>query len=345
MKRFFLLHFMLLTFAGLYANDSTKIHSIFDEFYRPDQILEVTLQFDCKQLIRQKEKQEKMPATLTYQNSNGESVTRSIQVKSRGRSRLQVCSFPPLKLDFNKEELIQAGFLADADQLKLVTHCSNAGLTDRQVLKEWLVYKLYNIINEKSYNTQLLRIKYLDKNGALYADEYAFLIEPTEALAARIDCQKSERVIESSSELESPVYNQMLLFEYMIGNVDWDIRSRHNIAVLKSNKGGFRVAVPYDFDYSGIVSAFYAVADKRVGQKYLGERALFYAFSDEPAFQTAIQYFLAKEEAIFDACDNFTLLDEKDRAAVIKYLKSFYDLVKAPKMTTKKLNSYSIKAP
>ena len=93
------------------------------------------------------------------------------------------------------------------------------------------------------------------------------------------------------------------------------------------------------------LSAFYAVADKRVGQKYLGERALFYAFSDEPAFQTAIQYFLAKEEAIFDACDNFTLLDEKDRAAVIKYLKSFYDLVKAPKMTTKKLNSYSINAP
>ncbi|MFN7116597.1 MAG: hypothetical protein ACK4TA_07330 [Saprospiraceae bacterium] len=331
-----LLSFIFLIVGSLQANDSTKVHSIFDDFYQPDQVVEVTLQFDCKQLIRQKEKQEKFPATITYQRPNGESVTRAIQVKTRGKLRLNVCTFPPLKLDFDKDELKNENFLAEFDDLKLVTHCQNVKFNDRQVLKELLAYRLYNIISDYSLRAQLLRIKYLDAQGALFADEYALLLESEEALAYRMNCRKSEKIIENISELQSDIYNKMVLFQYMIGNVDWHIRAQHNVTFFKSLGAGFRVIVPYDFDYSGVVSASYAVPDERVGQKFLGERVMVSNFTDEAAMQSAVQYFIEKEENIIQTCNNFSTLSPEERQTVIKYLAPFFEFIKTPNLKSGK---------
>lgn len=333
MKRLFtLLYLFILIINGLYASDTLQVRSIFDDFYAPDQMLEVTLQFDCKKLIRQKNKQEKFPGTITYQKSDGENMTRAIQVRTRGKLRLEVCSFPPLKLYFDKENLKKEHFLPDFDALKMVTHCQNSKLNDRQVLKELLVYKLYNIITEYSLRAQLLHVKYLDLDGSLYADEYAFLLEPAEATARRTLCRTSEKPTENLNELNPVIYNQMILFEYMIGNVDWEIRSFHNITMLKSLQGGARIAVPYDFDYSGVVAAAYGVPDERVGQRYLGERVLVNNFTDEQGMQTAVQHFLEREEAMIKACNDFELLTEDERQNVIKYLESFFELIKNPKL-------------
>ncbi len=342
MKRLiFLLSILLTTFAALRANDSTKIRSIFDDFYQPARILEMTLQFDCKKLIRHKNKEEKFLATLTFQSTNGDTMTQSIHIKCRGKMRLSVCTFPPLKLDFDKDSLRQMGLFATADNLKLVTHCASSKLNDAQVLKELLVYKLYNIITEKSFRVQLLRMKYVDLDGNLYADELAFLMEPTEAVAYRIECRESAKNVLALTEFDAVSYNQMVLFEYMIGNVDWSIPARHNVELLKSLQNGFRVVVPYDFDYSGVVSASYAVNDERVNQKYLGERVVLSGFTDEAAFQDAVAHFLAKEATIFDTCANFTHLEEKERTQVIKYLKPFYDLMKESKLNAGKLKTSS----
>lgn len=338
-RLFTLLSLLLSIFTDLYASDSTKIRSIFDDFYQPDQIVEMTMQFDCKKLIRHKNKEEKFPATLTFQSANGDTMTQSIHIKCRGKMRLSVCGFPPLKLDFDKDSLRQMGLFATADNLKLVTHCASSKLNDAQVLKELLVYKLYNIITEKSFRVQLLRVKYVDLNGALYADELAFLMEPTEAVAHRIDCRESTKNGLALKEFDAVSYNQMVLFEYMIGNVDWSIPARHNVELLKSLQDGFRVVVPYDFDYSGVVSASYAVNDERVNQKYLGERVVLSGFTDEASFQGTANYFLAKEDAIFNICINFTLLEERERTQVIKYLQSFYDIIKAPKLNSSKLKT------
>ncbi len=316
----------------LAASDTTKLQSIFEDFYQPDQIVDITLQFDCKKLIRQKEKREEFPATISYQRPDGSAIQRAIEVKTRGKLRLKVCTFPPLKLDFNKNALKKEHFDPAFDDLKMVTHCINVKNNDRQVIKELLVYQLYNIISEYSLRAQLLHVKYLDAEGQLYADEYGMLIENEEAMASRTNCRKSEKIIENISELQPSIYNKMVLFEYMIGNVDWNIAAQHNITLVKKLTDGFRIIIPYDFDYSGVVSASYAVPDERVGQKYLGERVLVSHFTDEEGMRAAVQYFLEKEALIIQACNNMTALPEEERKSIIKYLTPFFDMIKNPKL-------------
>ena len=46
------------------------------------------------------------------------------------------------------------------------------------------------------------------------------------------------------------------VFQYFIGNTDWAMPARHNIALLTTGDSSY--AVPFDFDWSGAVDAPYA---------------------------------------------------------------------------------------
>ena len=58
--------------------------------------------------------------------------------------------------------------------------CQGGKSGDRLVLREYLVYRLYNILTDKSYQVQLIQATFED---SLKADKtfqtYGFLIEPT----------------------------------------------------------------------------------------------------------------------------------------------------------------------
>lgn len=311
--------------------------SIFEDFYQPGKIVEVSLQFDCKHFIHAKTTEEELPATMTYQRQNGESVTRTLSLTSRGKLRLDICGFPPIKLDFNKKELEKEGFSPEIDEVKVVTHCNNNKKAEQLVIKEFLTYQLYNIIEKYSYRVQLLHIRYLDKDGKLYADNMAFLIEPTDAMAARMGARESEQHIQNESEMNADIYADMLLFEYMIGNVDWNISMLHNVKLIKPLTGFFYIPVPYDFDFSGLVNAQYAAPQERVKQKYVGERMLMGKFLSEDSFIASLQRFLAAKQQIYDICDNFSALDKKEREKMIRYLDSFFKRIEQKNMTPNKL--------
>lgn len=338
MKRLIaLLSLVLFIYNGLYATDSTKIHSIFDDFYQPEKVLEITLQFDCKEFIRTKQKQEEHPATITYQRSNGDTIKRAIKILSRGRLRLEICGFPPVKLDFDKKELEAEGLLSEIDEVKLVTHCYNTSRNDQLVMKEYLAYQLYNIIDTNSYRVQLLNVRYVDADGELYAENKAFMIEPTDAMAVRLGCRESEKRIQNEAELNANAYANLLLFEYMIGNVDWDISSLHNVKLIRTLTGGGYIPVPYDFDFSGLVSAPYAAPQDRVNQKFVGERILMGKFLSEASFQASLQHFLAAKQQILETCAQSSYLDDREQEKITRYLNTFFKRIEQRKMSPDKL--------
>lgn len=334
MKRLSTLFSLIIYFfTYLNAADSTLTRSIFEDFYQPDKVVEVTLQFDCKKLIRQKNKQEKFPASITYQRPDGEVITRSVKVISRGKLRLDVCGFPPLKLDFDKKDLEKQNFISEIDEIKMVTHCSNVNKNDQNVVKEFLTYKLYNIITKYSFRVQLLNVRYLDEQGEVYAENLAFLIEPTDAMAMRLNCRESEARLNTAGALHPDLYANLLMYEYMIGNVDWDISALHNLKLLRPLNGGAYVPVPYDFDISGVVRAHYAAPQERVNQRYVGQRMLLGEFVSEDCFNASVQRFLDAEEAIMNTCANFTYLDEKEREKIVDYLEPFFEKIKNPNIS------------
>ena len=53
----------------------------------------------------------------------------------------------------------------------------------------------------------------------------------------------------------------MSIFQYMIGNLDWSVLKSHNIALFRREDGTI-IPLPFDFDYSGLVNAEYAVPPK-----------------------------------------------------------------------------------
>src|SRR5205807_7500391 len=53
------------------------------------------------------------------------------------------------------------------------------------------------------------------------------------------------------------------VFEYMIANTDWSVAGLHNI-VLTEDTIGTVYPVPYDFDWSGVISTPYARPDARL---------------------------------------------------------------------------------
>ena len=55
------------------------------------------------------------------------------------------------------------------------------------------------------------------------------------------------------------IFDVLCLFEYMISNTDWNVSLLHNIKLIRKKDTKEIIVVPYDFDYSGLVNADYAV--------------------------------------------------------------------------------------
>ena len=62
-----------------------------------------------------------------------------------------------------------------------------------------------------------------------------------------------------------------MLFEYMIGNTDMSIWALHNVRLIQKPNRTL-IAVPYDFDLSGLVHAPYATPDRRLGLRSVVDR-------------------------------------------------------------------------
>ncbi len=83
-------------------------------------------------------------------------------------------------------------------------------------------------------------------------------------------------------------------------------------------------AIPYDFDYAGIVNANYAVPNEQLGIVSVKDR-LYRGFARTmEELEETIAIFKEKKSRILFTINSFTLLSEKTRAEMIKYLEEFY---------------------
>ena len=86
----------------------------------------------------------------------------------------------------------------------------------------------------------------------------AFFIESEQEMASRLGGRPVKPRIISPKGMDSTAYDRMCLFQFMIGNTDFGAYTRHNVKVV-GFKGRPPIPVPYDFDYSGLVAADYAI--------------------------------------------------------------------------------------
>lgn len=325
---------VFVLFAGLSCSEKEEAYdpnkeSIFDQFIR-DSLVQLTIETDFQQLFENKQAGEYQPAVLVSVRPDGSEWKKDIQVSARGVTRKKICAFPPLKFAFSKEELLSNDLL-DFHTLKLVTHCSDTLSDEQLLLKEYLVYKLYNLVTDHSFHVQLARVQYVDTgNKHPSREKNAFLIENNKEMAARLQGELLDEDEYQLKTIDRENYNTLVLFQYMIGNTDWNLSRFHNVKLVLPRGAEVPVAVPYDFDYCGLVNAPYAVPYASLPIKNVRERFLQWRGKDIQELAGAIQLFLEKKPAILAACHDFTVLDETIRADIVQYLESFFVQLEEP---------------
>lgn len=305
------------------------------KFFTDEEVIEASLATDIRSLQKQKGKEEYQDASIEMKFPDNTVINEKIGVAARGVMRRAYCKIPPMMLNFRNPTSPR---LQSLGKLKLVIGCGQRDSDEELVFKEFLIYKMYNILEPKSFRVRLLKINYSDtKNKVKPFEQYAFLIEDDADMARRNNCKKKDEVQISTEATDRKTMTMVAIFEYMIGNTDWSVPNNQNIKLIydRDNKNALPYVVPYDFDYSGLVNASYAIPAEVIGTESVTERVYrgFHRYLEE--VQETLDIFRKKKDDIFSLVNNFTLLDNKVKSNMIDYLEEFYKTI----ADEKKVNS------
>jgi hypothetical protein len=274
--------------------------------------------------------------------------TLAIQLSPRGITRLrhETCQFPPLRVRFQSRPG-PGSLFAGQKQLKLVTHCQASASFQQYLLLEYSAYLVYNQLTPVSHRARLAMIDYVDDSNKPITTRYGFFLEDIDDVAARNGMRSPPTPDRISSSQLSPVDAARVgLFEYMIGNTDWSMRAGpagqgccHNSRLLTRAAGGAYIPVPYDFDYSGLVNAPYAVSPDGksdvLKRRYMG-------YCKHNADVLALSAAWRSQRATLLAALAPVALDESSRRRANGYLISFFnDIADDGKTSAKVLKACS----
>ena len=331
--RFFLLLSLCLAASSLKGQEQTADSiSLFEYFYTgTDSFIDVELTTDLRLLVRRKLLEEYQPAVFRFAGPEATPQAWECKIRSRGNIRKSQCFYPPVRLNVQKEHLEALALRRESDKIKVVLQCRQGTVNEDYLYKEYLIYKMYNLLDPVSYNIQLTRFTFHDPDGKRDPEVLnGFILEPIEDLAHRVGGQVVEREGASSVMMESEPYNIMTTFQYLIGNTDWSPKNMHNLSTVKLPDERKMHPIPYDFDYTGLVDAFYAIPAEQSGLKSVRERVYNGQAVTDAEAHFLINLFQEKKKALLQVIHQFPYMDEKEKARVLSYLDDFFKLLDRP---------------
>src|SRR5262245_59065495 len=281
---------------------------------------------------RKPESTQRFPAVLKVAGAGGQPASIPIKIGARGHVRRmsQTCNFVPLRLEFPDEGLKGTPFEGRSDTLKLVTHCQNSKESDQYILREFLAYKISNIMLERSFRSRLATVTYVDsKSGKTLMTRNGMLLEDDGDVARRMGGRTVSVQRLAFKDLEIEPLTQLMVFEFMLGNTDFSIFALHNVVLVQTPDSKLH-PVPYDFDLSGFVRPPYAVGDRRLGLKSVDERLYRGPCRTKEELDTVFSKFKAKKDEIMSTINSQPGLETEAKREVGSYLNDFYSLLDRP---------------
>jgi hypothetical protein len=236
--------------------------------FQDTEVIKAVLTAPITQAYRQREQDVRiyLPGQFTYIDGDGESQRLDVSIRTRGNFRREFCVLPPLQLNFKKSQ-VKGTLFKKQDKLKVVAPCDRGRLTQQYVLKEYLAYRIYEILTDQSFGTRLMRLSYIDSDEKMSSwTDLVFVIEDDDDVAKRLDLEKVRVGFNEFDQLDQPTTALVDLYQLMIGNNDYSVLNGpegdyccHNIEMYGDEEAvDKRIAVPFDFDMSGLVNAKYA---------------------------------------------------------------------------------------
>ena len=292
-----------------------------------DEVISMELRTDFSAILKSRtEDPEYYDGEMIYYDQGGRSVKLSVRVSARGNFRRDPanCAFPPLYVEFRKNEVKNTLF-GNHDRLKLVTPCQR----EKEVIEEYIIYKMYNQVTEQSMKARLAKVRYFDtESGKELFERHSFFLEDKNQIAERNNAVLRDRFI-TPVDLSRDNYKKMAFFQYLTGNIDWYIQSRKNILIMQPDDTSSKpFAVPYDFDLAGFVNPEYS-KPRGVPAKQLSEKRVYrgLCYTDEE-FTDIFTFYENLRPGFESIIKNMGLLSKSDRRQMLRYVNHFYAVIK-----------------
>jgi hypothetical protein len=301
--------------------------------------LELVLEMDMDKVLNDKsEDPEYNPALLIQQLPDNKIQTFNIKIKARGRTRRikDVCEFPPLKLNFEKDATKNTTF-EDQDKLKMTTHCQDNPDYENYAILEYLAYKTYNTLTDYSYRVRLVHVVYRDiRKNFPDIEKSGFLIEDDDLMAKRLGGTITDKKIWSPDSCNQEAVDLFSVFQFMIGNTDWWIHKRHNVDIVALDDD--LIPVPFDFDYAGIINTPYAIPSPMLPISSVADRFFKGSCKTIQSYQEAINIVNAKKSTILDIIENTEFLNNKFKKSAVRYIENSYRIINDPEKFAQFIN-------
>ncbi len=322
----------MLAGSSSWAADPGKEPAGPDPLFASNDLLEITLSGPFQSIARDNDdKQQQRPGTLTFSDATGEHTV-PVRLRARGKSRRvrDVCSFPPIRLNLAKKDVKDTLF-EKQDKLKLVAYCKTSASYEQLVLKEYLAYRILNLLTDTSFRVRLMRVNYVDTDRKdKVTTKPSFVIEHEDRVARRLGLEPLSVAKVAPSAHEPAAAALAELYQYLISNTDFSFLAGpvgeaccHN-SVLFSNAAGEVIPIPYDFDVSGLVDAPYAVPPDGLGQRNVRDRKYRGFCRGTEYLDAAVETIQSKRQAIYALVDEVEGFSDRTRRDLSRFIDEFY---------------------
>ena len=330
MKKLALFFLLFFTKPGISLGQQGVADSL--NFFSDEKTIEIRLSTDYRKLMNSNKIDDYQLAIVTCRFADSTTITEDIRLCARGQYRRKNCYIPSIMLDFKNPSSPKLSWLG---KLKLVSGCGTSTYNEQLLLKEYLIYKIYNLITNKSFRVRLLKITYDDiKKRTKLFTQYAFVIEDGKDVAKRNKCREIKKLKIKTESTDRQQMTMVSLFQYMIGNTDWAVSNGHNVRLIQLKKDSLSrpFVIPYDFDYSGLVDANYAIPAEEIGTTSVTERVYRGFPRAMEELETALDIFRQQKDSIYSLIKNFKALEPNKQKTMISYLDDFYSLIENKNM-------------
>ncbi len=312
-----------------HGQDSPAARPLFAE-HAP---LHLTIEGPFRTLSINRRDREELDGLVRYQDTAGNSVTLDVRIRTRGNSRMELCTFPPLRLNFRRRQVEGTPF-AGQSRLKLVTLCKDIASYRESLALEYEVYRIFNLLTNVSFRVRWVDVEYIDTDARRNSTQTrpAFLIEQGSEVAERNGMETWRIDTLDVGAHNSSATALVSLFQYMIGNTDWSgtnaapgERCCHNGDVLRDSNG-LAVILPYDFDQAGFVNAEYASPAAELPIRSVQQRLYRGYCAHNETLGSAFDRFRAARADIISLLE---AADVRDRARrrILRYVENFYEVI------------------
>lgn len=306
-----------------HAQTEPDLPSVFERLTQQE-AAKMTLETDLTTIISNKKTNQYFPGSLI----TADGKTYKIELRPRGKYRRKVAEIPPLKIKFKKKELNAEG-LDTLNEIKLVLPCYDNALGDELIVKEYIIYRMFEKLTGASIRARLIRLTIRDTHVEKSKKTMlAILVEHDEELLARLNARPVEEYGIPADSLMTHQAALVSMFEYMIGNTDWEVSMMRNVRLIRSSTDstGKVLVIPYDFDFSGLVSAPYSSPASETGLKTVRDRFLISNGIKTADLKKAAKILKASKKDLYALC-NSKYLSSAATLEMRDYLDTFFNVL------------------